>query len=31
VEIKPRDGAFQPVKIDEAVAEILKRLSKSKP
>jgi len=26
VEIKPRDGAFQAVKIDEAVAEVLKRV-----
>jgi prolyl-tRNA synthetase len=26
VEIKPRDGAFQSVKIDEAVTEVLKRL-----
>jgi prolyl-tRNA synthetase len=26
VEIKPRDGAFQAVKIDDAVAEVLKRL-----
>jgi len=26
VEIKPRDGAFQAVKIEEAVAEVLKRL-----
>jgi len=26
VEIKPRDGAFQAVKIEEAVAEVLKRV-----
>ena len=26
VEIKPRDGAFQSVKIDEAVAAVLKRI-----
>ena len=26
VEIKPRDGAFQSVKIDEAVALVLKRI-----